>query len=251
MSLEDQEIIERIEEARDRKPCDYVISQAFLRTIPKDDRITYWRTGKLDVLRGPEYRPYFPKGDKFNPQKFESVAVVGNSGSLSDSGFGDQIDQHEAVWRFNTAPTRGYEEDVGSKATHRFSIGTLNFREKDEILLRSYRKKSQAAKDLRKSLKNDWLWVLTHHLSDWAQSFKDPDDHKVCSTGFLGVMMALSVGKRVSLYGFNLPTEGKNFPYHYYNHSRYVERSHNFLREHEIYEMLNKKVDYFQWIKND
>ena len=44
-----------------------------------------------------------------------SCAVVGSSGSLRGARLGRAIDAHDVVIRFNYAPTRGYEDDVGTK----------------------------------------------------------------------------------------------------------------------------------------
>lgn len=51
--------------------------------------------------------------------KLERCAVVISAGSMKFSRLGQEIDSHDAVLRFNKAPTNGFEIDVGSKTTIR------------------------------------------------------------------------------------------------------------------------------------
>ncbi|KAL1021886.1 hypothetical protein UPYG_G00019310 [Umbra pygmaea] len=51
--------------------------------------------------------------------QFKSCAVVSSAGAMLHSSLGREIDSHEAVLRFNSAPTQGYENDVGNKTTIR------------------------------------------------------------------------------------------------------------------------------------
>ncbi|KAG7491233.1 hypothetical protein MATL_G00000880 [Megalops atlanticus] len=55
-----------------------------------------------------------------------SCAVVGNGGILNGSGKGQEIDQHDYVFRVNGAVIEGFEEDVGSRTSfYTFSTNTM------------------------------------------------------------------------------------------------------------------------------
>ncbi|XP_006883895.1 PREDICTED: beta-galactoside alpha-2,6-sialyltransferase 2 [Elephantulus edwardii] len=56
---------------------------------------------------------------QLHPRGLGSCAVVMSAGAILNSSLGMEIDSHDAVLRFNSAPTRGYEKDVGNKTTMR------------------------------------------------------------------------------------------------------------------------------------
>lgn len=62
-----------------------------------------------------------------------SCALVSNSGALKGANLGAEVDAHDLVFRFNNAPTKGYEADVGSKTSVRYTNAAFQgFRERDD-----------------------------------------------------------------------------------------------------------------------
>ncbi|XP_062386125.1 CMP-N-acetylneuraminate-beta-galactosamide-alpha-2,3-sialyltransferase 1-like, partial [Sardina pilchardus] len=61
-------------------------------------------------------REYYRDG---SPDRCRVCSVVGNSGNLKNSHYGPLIDASDFVLRINKGPTKGFEQDVGSKTTHR------------------------------------------------------------------------------------------------------------------------------------
>ncbi|MCI4378342.1 hypothetical protein PGIGA_G00214670 [Pangasianodon gigas] len=86
------------------------------------------RKAKVKTLEGEE-QPFSSLGwqkiipalplERLYGKGFGSCAVVTSAGAILHSGLGKEIDSHDAVLRFNSAPTKGYERDVGNKTTIR------------------------------------------------------------------------------------------------------------------------------------
>ncbi|XP_051006736.1 beta-galactoside alpha-2,6-sialyltransferase 1 [Acomys russatus] len=68
----------------------------------------------------PEWVNYLPKEDfRTKAGPWHRCAVLSSAGSLKSSQLGQEIDNHDAVLRFNAAPTANFQQDVGSKTTIR------------------------------------------------------------------------------------------------------------------------------------
>lgn len=134
-------------------------------------------------------------------------AVVGNSGALLDKRYGEAIDAHDTVIRFNAAPTKGYESHVGTKTTIRIqNVDHLGFREKQDVaLIFSARNEKDVKKFISHRRKymgraqymfNPEFWC---HIWDWVAHRKLKP-----SSGMAGVVLALKNCRLpVSLFGFS------------------------------------------------
>ncbi|KAL3916246.1 MAG: hypothetical protein SGPRY_006904 [Prymnesium sp.] len=161
-------------------------------------------------------------GSSFLPRsRLRSCAVVGSSGGLLHSRHGIQVDSHDFILRFNTAPVTSYAGDVGNR-TNLWVASHHPWRVK--LRDASSQKKRGRVSDAYVALYcfNAWLGschgdaitgsygkallinpvLVSHvmalqqaHLGSSAKSIKP-------STGLMGIAIALTLCTNVTLFGF-------------------------------------------------
>ena len=202
-----------------------------------------------DMLQAqPELPSLIPAADSFKKRKGGQCAVVGNGGSLLGAGHGADIDRHDTVFRFNKAPTLGFEADVGRKTTVRLqNVDYLgHHEEQDEHLFFTARNVKdlgryvKLARKIKKGRPKHYHQYLFHprfwcHLFDWVAHRRLKP-----STGLAGVVMALRTCEHpVDMYGFS--HDEKQF--HYFNEisekvQADVHKWHPLLEEAALYREL-------------
>ncbi|XP_051882617.1 beta-galactoside alpha-2,6-sialyltransferase 2-like [Pristis pectinata] len=243
---------------------------------------------KLRTLDGKEapfstsgWRKHIPKIPlskiRINPQAFRNCAVVASAGAILNSSLGEEIDSHDAVLRFNAAPTQGYEKDVGSKTTirvinsqilvnpeHKFNNSTL-FKNVVLVawdpapysvnLLKWYKKPDYNlfTPYLRYRRKNPdqpfyilhpkFVWQLWDIIQENTQEKIQPNPP---SSGFIGILIMMSLCDNVNIYEY-IPSVRQTDLCHY--HERYYDAActlgayHPLLYEKLLVQRMNKGME--------
>lgn len=140
-------------------------------------------------------------------------AVISSSGALLHRTLGTDINMHQAVMRFNGAPTAGYENHVGSKTTVMVYESDIVGRERHRLALRN----------------------MYPNQNGYRAASDDP------TTGFYGMLLALSNCAAVDAYEMASSPAQHWAPYSYYNKELGKIRAknnswHGFFRaEHDLW----------------
>eukprot|EP00003_Mantamonas_plastica_P032379 TRINITY_DN877_c0_g1_i8.p1 TRINITY_DN877_c0_g1~~TRINITY_DN877_c0_g1_i8.p1 ORF type:complete len:455 (+),score=110.92 TRINITY_DN877_c0_g1_i8:743-2107(+) len=239
----------------------YQFSEETVDYLEQLDRQEFYHGGRstsfsYKMLYDNKLRDYF-KGEPTriaNQDKYETCALVANSGLVLSKEYGQQIDSHDAVIRCNLGPTKGYEKNVGSKTTFRVIVSTdwmwlvngeplpngmieSQVQTKEEYLngtetwvLRSASgEKNQPvdgfkhAHNLMGKLKTVALSVdfLERDSLDCSGNVFPTFHAEQTTTGMVGFYFALNHCKKISLYGFQDVTEetAEFGQFTYYDHS--------------------------------
>lgn len=181
----------------------------------------------------------------------KSVAVVGSSGHLLERNYSQLIDSHDIVIRFNQARVAGFEDYVGSKTTHRIvnthtflgTTGNDRFPKNDSKFITKLKEQhilinrpvpqnsiKTRAPFCDVSVLSDNFWF---YCKDLLNNLKDP------SVGFIGVILAVSTSKKVSVYGFD--QNSSIHKKHYWEEVKRIGDHHNFNTEKEYFKLLEDK----------
>ncbi|KAI3366243.1 hypothetical protein L3Q82_010066 [Scortum barcoo] len=178
--------------------------------------------------------------------QYQSCAVVMSAGAVLNSSLGWEIDSHDAVLRFNAAPIKGFERDVGTKTTiriinsqivarpkHQFNSSSLYrdgtllvwdpapyssdltqwFEKPDFDLFSPYVQQRRLRPEQPfYILHPEFIWSLWDLIQDNTEDQIQPNPP---SSGFTGILLMMSLCREVSVYEF-IPSVRRTDLCHYY-----------------------------------
>lgn len=171
-----------------------------------------------------------PAKPPFHPRQFATCAVVGNSGDLLKTEFGQEIDAHDAVFRDNEAPVnKKYAKHVGLKRDFRLVVRGAA-RNMAPIL-----KGSSDEALIIKSLTHKEINAVIKELPNPVYLFQGIVLRRGAKgTGMKSIELALSMCDIVDMYGFTVDPG-------YTEWTRYFSaprKGHNPLQGRAYYQLL-------------
>ncbi|XP_053565833.1 beta-galactoside alpha-2,6-sialyltransferase 1 [Bombina bombina] len=202
-----------------------------------------------------------------------TCAVVSSAGSIKSSALGSEIDSHDAVLRFNAAPTTGFSDDVGSKTSFRLVNSQVVTLPEHKLLedplynsgilimwdpkpykadvhqwsnspefqffdrYREYCNKNPLQPFYILHPQNIWeLWNIIQEITVEEIHPNPP------SSGLLGILLMMNLCDQVNVYEF-LPSERKTAMCHYYqkyqDHACTMGGYHPLIYEKNLVKKIN------------
>jgi len=176
-----------------------------------------------------------PETSPYVPRQFGRCAVVGNSGDLLKTKFGDEIDSYDVVFRENGAPIQNYTEYVGTKSTFRL-LNRGSAKALDKVVeLDETKKEVLIVKTTIHDIMNQMIrelpitnpvYLMLGTSSSFGSSAK--------GTGVKALEFALSICDSVDMYGFTVDPGYKEWT-RYFSEAR---KGHTPLHGRAYYQMM-------------
>uniref|UniRef100_UPI00358FC18C beta-galactoside alpha-2,6-sialyltransferase 2 isoform X2 n=1 Tax=Myxine glutinosa TaxID=7769 RepID=UPI00358FC18C len=144
-------------------------------------------------------QPRLDKAMGANQDDHRTCAVVSSAGALLGSNLGSEIDTHDYVMRFNSAPTAGFEKDVGRKTSIRL-MNSQWFHHPDFDFFPTFLRRRQRQP-------NQYLYLI-HPAFYWGlwdilrENLNEELPRNPPSSGFIGLMLMLWLCDEVEAYEF-------------------------------------------------
>ncbi|XP_055076345.2 CMP-N-acetylneuraminate-beta-galactosamide-alpha-2,3-sialyltransferase 1 [Misgurnus anguillicaudatus] len=207
--------------------------------------------------------PLFPDQEHYSDchphHRCRSCAVVGNSGNLLESHYGPLIDSNDFVMRINKGPTEGFEEDVGSKTTHRifYPESAMDLDNSTHLLLSPFKildiewlisifttkhiNKTYMDVPSTINANKDKVMILHPEFMKYVHVNWTENHGRYPSTGFLMVIFALHICDEVNVFGFGATKDGKWHHYFDQTLTPYANESHSGDFEYETIIRLHRE----------
>ncbi len=182
----------------------------------------------------------------------KQIAIVGSSSSLLENEYGKEIDAFDEVVRFNRAPTKGWENHVGSRTTLRATNNHVFANVKHNVAgdedCDDWRPEGQPQYFI-KDVKGQKILLLNRDCSGWEEKEKHIDSSSTAflgsylcaesfggtdspSVGYAFISLCVMNGIKPTLFGFGLEEENQKAS-HYWENKNKIISSHGYKLERE------------------
>lgn len=174
-----------------------------------------------------------PETPPYVPRKFDRCAVIGNSGDLLKTKFGEEIDGYDVVIRENGAPIQNYTDHVGKESTFRL-LNRGSAKALDKVVeLDETRREVLIVKTTIHDIMNKMIREIPINNRVYlilGASFGSAAK----GTGLKALEFALSICESVDMYGFTVDPGYKEWT-RYFSESR---QGHTPLQGRAYYQMM-------------
>ncbi len=149
------------------------------------------RQERTDLIQQLIKEKEFNKDEKYfllpyvKPDCFVSynIAIVGNSINLKTQTYGNEIDQHSDIVRFNYAPVKGFEQYCGSKSTFRI----CGYPALSGTKPPHHPKMDNIVYDLKSILENNKILIFYHRSNQLTTALKNRKSYEEKGNTFFSI----------------------------------------------------------------